>query len=237
MAEDTDELLDGTTFADYHREHVKLFTGFQANYKGTVFDNLIKYLDDAAFTRLQNIDEVTQAREIKYAHGLELDDLGDDLGVERDGVDDDTYRFLLLSRSMVRTSTGTINDLIRIAANLLGCEPSDIYMTRDRHLDSSGKVTGIPNTIDILDIPYDKIENLFLLDRLATELERSAIGDTKINFVNMSVPISTGVSVGVATDAYAKIMITVPNEVVVSNSSRVTVNHSQGMVMTTHIKI
>ncbi|WP_338230778.1 hypothetical protein [Lactiplantibacillus paraxiangfangensis] len=198
MAEDTDELLDGTTFDEYHRDHVAQFTGFQANYKGTTFDNLIKYLDDAAFTRLQNTDEITKAREISYAHGLELDDIGDDLGIERNGVDDELYRFLLLSRMMSRDSKGTINELIGIAANLLGCDKSDVWMARNRHLDANGDLVGDPNTIDVKDIPYDKVKNMFLIDRLTTELERATVGATKINFVNLSVPLSEGLFIGMA---------------------------------------
>lgn len=192
---DTDTLRDGTTFDEFHRESIANFTGPEANTKGTSFDKFIKYLDMVTFTTRQQHDEMWRAKDITYAHDLELDDWGDEFGIERGNMDDDVYRFLIESRLMSRTSKGTLDDLLRIAANLLGCDTKDIYMTTDRQW-VNGVLTGEPNTIKIVDVPYDKVQNMFVLDRLASELERSAKATTKIKFVNFSVPLSLTAYVG-----------------------------------------
>lgn len=202
-----DTLDNGITFGEYHRDQLAQFTGFEATYKGTNFDKLICYIDDVYFTRMENLDEIAKAREIAYAHGLELDDIGDVLGVTRDGYDDDVYRFLLYSHNLARNSKGTHNDLLRIAARMIGCDPADIVLKPDRHYDSTGQLVGKPRTLNIVDIAYSKVKNLFLLDRLASELERSAVAGTKINFVNLSVPIESNTFVGTDLQVMEKINI------------------------------
>lgn len=206
---DSDQLMNGTTFDNYHRDSVGVFTGFQQNTKGSNFDNLVKFFDMVTFTQIQNLDEVDRAHSIDLAHGMELDDWGDDLLIPRNQVDDDTYRFLLKSRLMARGSRGTINDLLRIAANLLGCDVKDIYMTKDRAW-VDDQLQGEPNTLKIVDIPYDKVKNMFVLDRLASELEHAANGDTHIKFVNFSVPLNMSAYAGVAVSAHAEMDIDIP---------------------------
>lgn len=234
---DDEALLDTTTFEEYHRDSMATNDDFRPKYKGTNFDHLIRYLDNSRFTQRQNIDEVTQARSLFYAHGLELDDLGDELGLERGDYDDDTYRFLLESRNMIRSSDGTINSLLRITAVLLGCETSDILMKRDRDYDADGNITGEVNTINIVDVPYDKVKNMFVLDMLAGELERSAIGDTHIKFVNLSVPIKQTAYVGIKVDAMAEINVnilaTIDNRVNVTNR----LYHANGLGMNAEINV
>lgn len=237
MIQDTDTLFDGTTFAEYHRNSMAFFNDFRPAYRGTNFDNFIKALDAGRFKRLMDIDEVNRAHAISYQHGLELDDTGDDMGIERNGLDDDTYRFMLLARFMARNSNGTLNDLIRIAANLIGCDLTDIYMKRDRDYNAAGELVGIPNTIDLVDVPYDKVKNMFLLDRLPGELERAAIGDTKVNFVNLSVPIQQNVYVGVAVTGYAEIDVQVPAVAEARVNANVNVQTSSGVGMTSYLDI
>lgn len=237
MIADTDTLLDGTTFDEYHRESMKFFNDFRPAYRGTNFEKLVKALDMGRFQRLMNMDEVNHAHDLSYRHGLQLDDTGDELGIERDGLDDDTYRFILQSRFMARNSKGTQNDLIRIAANLLGCDQTDIYMKRDRDYNAAGELVGTPNTIDLMDVPYDKITNMFLLDRLPGELERAAIGDTRVKFVNLSVPIKQTAYIGVAVTGIAEINVEVPSTVQVGVSATVTVPTGNSVSMTHYVDI
>ncbi|WP_024855722.1 hypothetical protein [Levilactobacillus brevis] len=127
--------------------------------------------------------------------------------------------------------------LIRIAANLLGCDPTDIYMKRDRDYNADGTITGTPNTIDLVDVPYDKVKNMFLLDRLPAELERAAIGDTRVNFVNLSVPIEQNAYIGVAVSGFTEIDISVPASIEVNTSSKVDVNVGSNVGLTYSIDI
>lgn len=232
-----DTLDDGITFGEYHRDQLAQYTGFEPGYKGTNFDKFISYIDDVNFSRMERMEEVAKAREIAYAHGLELDDIGDELSLPRDGFDDETYRFLLMSRKLSRNSQGTMNDLLRIAARLVGCDISDITMKPDRKYNDAGELIGKPNTVDIVDIPYDKVANMFLLDRLPEELERSALSGTKVNFVNLSVPIMQNAYVGVAVSAYAEINVSVPAIVETSVSSNVTASVGSSLSMTHYVDI
>lgn len=195
LVNDTDTLRDGTTFDEFHRDSISQFTGMQKTTKGSNFDNLVKFLDMVSFTTRQNHDEMWRAKDIDYMHGLELDDKGDEFGLERGSMDDDVYRFLLKSRMLARNSRGTLNDLLNITAHLLGCDTKDIYMTTDRQW-VNGQLQGEPDTVKVVDIPYDKVTNMFVLDRLTDELQRSANAGTKIKFVNFSVPLSVMAYVG-----------------------------------------
>lgn len=54
------------------------------------------------------------------AEGVQLDGLGQIIGIERQGLDDDDYRSLLRAQIRVNTSGGTIdqlNEIIRLATN------------------------------------------------------------------------------------------------------------------------
>lgn len=195
LVNDTDTLRDGTTFDQFHRDSIAQFTSRVDAKKGSNFDNLVKFLDMVTFTTRQQHDEMWRAKDIDYMHGLELDDKGDEIGLDRNNMDDDIYRFLIKSRMLARNSRGTLNDLLNITANLLGCDTKDIYMTTDRQW-VNGELQGEPDTIKIVDIPYDKVKNMFVLDRLTDELQRAANAETKIKFVNFSVPLSVYAYVG-----------------------------------------
>ncbi|WP_155249646.1 hypothetical protein [Levilactobacillus brevis] len=47
--------------------------------------NWSKVLDAGRFARRQNMDEVTSSHAIVNQHGLQLDNTGDDLGIQRNG--------------------------------------------------------------------------------------------------------------------------------------------------------
>lgn len=232
-----DVLDDGINFGEYHRDQLSQYTGFEPTYKGTSFDKFISYIDDVHFSRMERMEEVAKAQQISYAHGLELDDIGDELSLPRNGNDDDAYRFLLLSRNLARTSNGTMNDLLRIAARLVGCDVKDIAMSSDRKFDKNGVLTGKPNTVNIDDIPYEKVSNMFLLDQLPDELERSALAGTKVNFVNLSVPIQQSTFVGVAVTGYAEINISVSSIVEAKVNSNVTTTVGSSLSMTNYAEI
>lgn len=188
-----DKLLNDESELDLHQDTMSKFTGMQNSYTGSNFDNLMKVLDHSTFTTRQNLDEMNKAHAINYAHGLELDDIGDDYHIERNGYDDDMYRFFINAREMARKSNGTLNDLIHACANLLGCNYSDVYMTRDRHYDN-GQLVGDPKTIKVVDIPYNKVKNFFVLDHLADELKRSAADGTQIKFISFALQTNLALS-------------------------------------------
>lgn len=73
-----------------------------------IFAQEVQELEDAI---IQILDETT----LPTAIGVQLDGLGEIVGLERQGLDDATYRARLRSQILANRSNGTINELIAIA--------------------------------------------------------------------------------------------------------------------------
>lgn len=187
-------LLDGQTLNEHHNDKMKEFTGPQNNYSNSNFNDLMQVLNGSTFTTKQNLDEMQKAHDINQAEGLQLDDIGDNYDIERNGYDDDMYRFFIKARIMARKSNGTFNDLIRACANLLGCNYSDVYLVKDRHI-QDGQLVGDPKTVKVVNVPYNKVKNFFVLDHLADELKRSAAEGTQIKFISFAIQTDMGLNV------------------------------------------
>lgn len=187
-----DNLLSGQTNSENHNDSMSKFTGMQNNYAGSNLDNFMRVLDNSNFTSRQNLDEISKARSINYAHGLQIDDIGDDYDMDRNNYSDDMYKFFITAREMARKSNGTMNDLIQACASLLGCNYSDVYMVKDR---DANKQTGDPKTVKVVNIPYNKVTNFFVLDHLAEELKRSAAEGTQIKFISFAIQTDMGINV------------------------------------------
>lgn len=63
------------------------------------------------------------------AEGVQLDGLGQIIGVDRGPFDDDQYRALLRAQILVNRSSGTIAELITIVATALGQDEADTTLT------------------------------------------------------------------------------------------------------------
>lgn len=174
ISNDTDTLQDGSSFYDYHKDKIKRFISFK-NTKGSNFDNLTKIKDSTDFQLYQELDEQDKAHSIDYAHGLELDDIGDDVSIYRNGLDDETYRFLIRAHQLSSRSKGTFRDLNEVAKNLLGCKPEDISMSNARVLDADKKDNGgDTNTVVFNEIEISNALHAKLVDFLPQELQKAA---------------------------------------------------------------
>jgi len=216
----SDVLQTGETFETYHKEQNAKYVGFRANHKGTHFDGLIQSFDSVFFETYLNLDEQDKAHEINYAHGLELDDIGDQYEIERNGLDDDTYRFLIKSHKLSTTSRGTVHDILSIAANLLGCEPADITLINDRKL-VDGKLSGEPNTVEITDVDITKVTNPNLLALLTDELQNAMAAGFKIKQVGFSTAVKMDAFVGIAMSGHLETSMTIPPYVEVKQDKKI----------------
>jgi restriction endonuclease Mrr len=222
-----DTLQNGQTFEDFHREQIVKYVGFRAAHVGTHFDDMIKAIDSLAFTTHMQIDEQDRAHDIEYTHGLELDDIGvEDYQIERNGLDDETYRFLIQAHRLSNESKGTWHDIKAIAANLLGCKPQDVEMVNSRQF-KDGELVGDPNTVEIVDVDVTKITHANLLDMLASELQNAMCGGYHVKQIGFTIPVKTNAYVGIGLTAHAEMDLTVPPDV--SATTRMSVSPVVGI--------
>ncbi|WP_125575935.1 hypothetical protein [Levilactobacillus angrenensis] len=90
------------------------------------------------------VDKVDKSRSIDEAAGGWLDKLGADWGVNRNGFDDDFYRFLIKTRQLARQTDGTYNSLIRLIADSLGAKYSEINVEPVKDESQAIQVTNVP---------------------------------------------------------------------------------------------
>lgn len=204
-----DQLQSGVTFDEYHRTNMAKYVGFRSNVKGTNFDKLQNFVDSIVFTQHQNLDERDKAYEIDYAHELELDDIGDDFDIERNGLDDENYRFLLKAHSLSVNSDGTWATIKKNAAALLGCDPQDVDIIRSRKL-KDGILQGDPNTIEIVDIDVNKVTHANLLTKIADELQKSMAAGYAIKQMSFVANANVTAYVGVGLGGHAEASMSVP---------------------------
>ena len=203
MANDNDTLQNGTNFYDYHKDNMKNMSGFNIS-KGSNFDKFIKSIDGIYFNSSLNLDEQDKAHDINYAHGLELDDIGDNYELNRNGLDDDTYRFLIKSHIYASRSKGSIKDLISITSNLLGCKPTDVHLDNSRVYLNGQLNDGLVNTVEIKGIDINTIQHANLIPYLVKELKNATATGYTINqigfAVNSSGQIFTGGQISISKE-------------------------------------
>lgn len=219
----TKVLQNGETFANFHQRQSAKYLGFRSNHQGTKFDNLTKAIDEAMFTARLELDEQDKAHQIDYASGLELDDIGDNFDIDRGGLSDELYRFLLKSHQISRNSKGTWPDIITAAASLLGCDPQDLTIERTRQL-KDGVWIGSYNTINIKDIDVDKVSNSGLISVLAEQLQHSMAAGYRVQQVDFSVNTKVDINTGAFFQSHVAADLVVPGKIVVKTTSNSGVN-------------
>jgi hypothetical protein len=83
----------------------------------SAFTDQIQDAENAAF-------ELIDERTLDAAVGVQLDGLGEIIGLERGGLDDDDYRARLKAQIKINSSSGTINEILEIVA-LIESAPDD----------------------------------------------------------------------------------------------------------------
>ena len=73
--------------------------------------------------------DVREWRNLNTAAGVVLDHVGDTYGVSRVGMDDATYRLMIITKMLAAYSGGDADTLIRAAAALIGIDESAIALS------------------------------------------------------------------------------------------------------------
>lgn len=105
-------------------------------------ENIVKLMTVVAVMK-QKIDDVVidlaKYRLIDTAYGIQLDNVGYELGVYRQGSSDDEFRTVLKIRAFRRTSQGTRPDIVSLLARIVGTsqEDIDVYVGNNKTVDVS----------------------------------------------------------------------------------------------------
>lgn len=122
---------------------------------------LLSVLADDMVDMQELIDQVNLWRDISNAKGGWLDKIGTDWGVSRNGFDDDFYRFMIRTKQLQRQVDGSYNSIIKLVAESLGANYSEINVV---------PVKDEPNAIEVTNIPAEYIDSqrkeAMVLDRI-----------------------------------------------------------------------
>lgn len=86
----------------------------------------IEGLLTALVQQIQDLEDaiypLNQFRQLAYAYGVQLDGLGEIIGFERNGLDDETYRIFLIGTIAINYSDGTLTTVQTVLALLLDAQ-------------------------------------------------------------------------------------------------------------------
>ncbi|HFJ9472620.1 TPA: DUF2612 domain-containing protein [Bacillus paranthracis] len=127
----------------------KLIKRITDNYRRDDNSNVSKMMKLAAHHIQENEDllnKIHDWRDIDQAEGVTLDYLGRNIGQDRMGFDDDTFRGLIKARIIRNNSDGTIPTILRFLSFILGVEKQHI---RIKEKWKSGEPVGLHIEIDM----------------------------------------------------------------------------------------
>ena len=180
MARSYQKIDDHYTFA----EETRLPTQF---FDKTVFNALLKSflgssqsLEDAAW-------EMYTERNLREGEGVILDEIGELLGIKRQGLSDTEYRELLVSETVQRETGGTATDIMDTAKALWQVIDTEVFSHESESYLGGGVVVRVSQPID----------------RFSGDIRDSINGPEVMNSVS---PVSTG-SVAILKDYDARCWI------------------------------
>lgn len=130
---------------------------------------LLSLYADGMEDTLTTLQKINDLRDIDNAEGTDLDMIGEDRDVYRNGADDDFYRFEIKTKQLQRVTDGTYNSLIKLVCDSLDAKYSEVNVT------PMYEVTGEPDAVEITNIPGhyidDERKEQLLFDRLQGALD------------------------------------------------------------------
>ncbi|CAJ1226686.1 hypothetical protein [Lactiplantibacillus xiangfangensis] len=155
---------------------------------------LIQLLLNPEARQKSEMIELSRMRDIGFAKGKFLDRIGRLVGEYRGGQsDDEFYRSMIKSRIARQHTDGTVNQLYKIICDTLGCKPSAFRIM------PLWNVTGEPNAIRILNIPFDAIDDQSKVKILIGRLQKSTAATVRIDSLTFKDKTTSNIYVGTYT--------------------------------------
>lgn len=166
---------------------------------------LLSVLADDMVSMQELIDQINLWRDISEAQGAWLDKIGHDWGVSRDGYDDGFYRFLIKTKQLQRQTDGTYSSLIKLIAESLGANYSEINVT---------PVKDEPNAIEVTNIPAEYIDSQRKEAMVLSRIRGSVVAGVRVASVQFQKVARTKLYYGMTTRKTQVIQskMTVPQE-------------------------
>ena len=155
---------------------------------------------------IQNlINQMQVWRDINKAEGEALDRIGADYEVARNGFDDDFYRFMIRTKQLQRQVDGSYNSIIKLIAESLGANYSEINVT---------PVKDEPNAIEFTNIPAEYIDSQRKEAMVLSRIRGSVVAGVRVASVQFQKVARTKLYYGMTTRKTQVIhsKMTVPQE-------------------------
>ncbi len=166
---------------------------------------LLSILADDMVSLQELVDQINLWRDITNAKGGWLDKIGTDWGVARNGFDDDFYRFMIRTKQLQRQVDGSYNSIIKLIAESLGANYSEINVT---------PVKDEPNAIEVTNIPAEYIDSQRKEAMVLSRIRGSVVAGVRVASVQFQKVARTKLYYGMATRKTQVIQskMTVPQE-------------------------
>lgn len=152
---------------------------------GSPTEQMMRVFDKFLYDDIKDSETMEQITALDNMQGGQIDDYGDDWGLDRMGKSDDLYRFLLKLRSISRTSQGTPNEIIRIIAATFDVDPHEFQVSNDYRIKDDGTSVGKPFQVSVRNLPLDEIEHPEIVSEFMKELQNSLVLGVTLSKVSL----------------------------------------------------
>lgn len=178
-------------FELYHEDEVLAVPTNRINTTlGSPTERMMRVFDKFLYNDIEDSETMERITALDNMQGGQLDDYGDDWGLDRAGKSDDLYRFLLKLKSSNRTSQGTPNEIIRIVSAAFNVDPHDFQVTNDYQLKPDGTAVGEPFHASVKNLPLDAVEHPEIISEFLKELQNSLVLGVTLSNVSFVVSLN-----------------------------------------------
>ncbi|QBO37290.1 hypothetical protein EQG49_12875 [Periweissella cryptocerci] len=164
-------------------EILNVFPGLFTHREDSNFYKLLKVIVRELQAKEQLIEFMGEVRGFESAIGSTLDELGADFGLYRGMSKDDVFRTRIKAHAISNRSSGSINQLIDIAATSLRCKPNEINLVELGGVNESGNIIGEPMAIRFDGLPLSLIKRDEDLRQLMEVLEANVPAGIRLDSI------------------------------------------------------
>lgn len=189
-------------FELYHEDEVLSVPTNRINTTlGSPTERMMRVFDKFLYDDIEDSETMERITTLDNMQGGQLDDYGDDWGLDRMGKSDDLYRFLLKLKSIARTSQGTPNEIIRIISAAFDVDPHAFQVSNDYQIKDDGTTTGEPFHASVRNLPLDEIEHPEIVSEFLKELQNALVLGVTLSNVSFVISLNANVAIGASLTA------------------------------------
>lgn len=144
--------------------NVKKLPDSYAKWQGSNNEKLLRLNELAVADIKADQEALFNSLDLMTATGYTLDIYGDMVGQKRGNLNDDQYRYMILTRIAINTVQGNYESIIDVVTRIFNCKPSDIIL-RDGEKPCTVEVQAFPLTI-LVDAGFTSTQAIELIEQL-----------------------------------------------------------------------